>query len=93
MTIHEKIYRKCFDLLPEETILSEISGKVASEIHHLYPKMMGGRKTFQHEGVTYDIECIDNYIALTRKEHEDAHANKYTKEELWNIHQDTMHFV
>lgn len=90
MTIHEKTYRAYFDLIPGDVILSEISGAVASEIHHLYPKSMGGRKTFTHDGKTYPIECIENYIALTRDEHIASHANEYSKEELWNIHQQTM---
>lgn len=90
MTVHEKTYREFFDLAPDDYIFSEISSQLASEIHHLYPKSMGGRKTFTHNGKKYPIECIENYIALTREEHELAHANHFTKEQLWDIHKEKM---
>ena len=71
----------------DEFIPSEISGKRAVDIHHIHPKQMGGKKSFIKNGKVYDIDAIENLIALTREEHTDAHAEIYSKDDLWNLHQ------
>lgn len=90
MTIHEKTYREFFGLDAIDPIYSELSGQICNQIHHIFNKKMGGHKTFDHNGKNYPIECIENYIALTLVEHTKAHENRYTKQELWDIHQQTM---
>lgn len=90
---YKKVYCTFFQyrMTNDEWIPSEISNTRAIDIHHIYPKKMGGRKTFVHVGKTYDIDCIDNLIALTRDEHTAAHdptnEDHRTVNELWNIHQ------
>ncbi len=92
-TNYKKVYCDFFGyaMTNDEFVPSEISGDQAIDIHHIYPKGMGGRKTFVHVGKTYDIDCIENLIAVTRPEHNGAHDETHpdhrTKSELWNIHQ------
>lgn len=78
----------------DEWIPSEISKEKSEHKHHIYPKGMGGRKTFVHDGITYDIDCIENLIALTPDEHTIAHDPSHlehkTKFELWDLHQERM---
>jgi len=90
MKPHTKTYMDFFGYGIDDVILCEVSDQVAVDIHHIYAKGMGGRKTFEHEGKTYDINDINNLIGLARDKHVDAHANKITKEELWTIHQQTI---
>lgn len=87
---HIQGYFDFFDLEPGDWVGSEISNATCQDFHHIYEKGMGGRPVFEHEGVEYDINSVENIIALTREEHEDAHANVYTKEQLWNLHQKVM---
>jgi hypothetical protein len=78
----------------DEFIPSEVSGRQAIDIHHIHPKQMGGKDTFIYDGITYDIDCIENLIALNRDEHTAAHdptsKDYLTKDELWNIHKKKM---
>jgi hypothetical protein len=75
MRKHVKIYMKHFGYGEQDFIPSEVSGARATDIHHIEPKGMGGSKTKDY---------IENLIALTREEHERAHAdrefNAYIKE-------------
>lgn len=88
MKDYKKVYAQFFDISTtgDEPILSELGGGVAVDIHHIYPKMMGGRKSFIHEGCEYGINDIANLIALTREEHNDAHSGMYTKKYLFDVH-------
>lgn len=63
MTNHLKVYLEHFKLSPGETIYSEISGKKAVDIHHLFARKRGG----DPKG---DKDKIENLMALTRDEHE-----------------------
>lgn len=92
MASYKRVYCKFFSYYEDEDefISSEISGQRAADIHHIFPKQMGGKKSFVRDGKTYSIDCIQNLIALTRDEHTDAHAEKYTKDELWEIHRKKM---
>lgn len=96
MANYKKTYADFFgySMTSDEFVPSEISGQRAVDPHHIYPKGMGGRKTFIHNGVTYDIDAIENLIAVTRKEHTAADdptdPDHLTKDELWSIHQKKM---
>jgi len=75
-----------------DILMSELNPrKVAVDLHHIYPKGMGGRETFWHDGVEYDINCVENLIAVTREEHDicddPSHPDHKSKDELWAIHQ------
>jgi len=91
---HTKVYYNHFGLDESDTPMSELTNEPAQDLHHIYPKGLGGRKTFIHEGVTYDIDDINNLIAVTRRQHDVAHGKikgeSYTKTELWDCHQVTL---
>lgn len=90
MKIHIKTYMQHFGYGIDDFIPCEFCGKKAVDIHHIYAKQMGGRKTFEHNGKPHDINDINNLIALDRKCHEDAHSNDLTKGQLWLRHQYKM---
>lgn len=77
MPKHLTNYKKFFGIGDQDIVLSEISGEVASEIHHIKFKSHGG---------TDDVE---NLIALSPDEHARAHGKKHPKltpEYLQKIH-------
>ncbi len=90
MTKHYRNYINFYGLDEGESICSELSGEVAVDLHHIYPKDMGGRKTFTHEGVEYDIDAVENLIAVTRTQHNMCDAGDWSKDKLWDIHQRNM---
>ena len=51
---------------------------------------MGTHKTYEHNGKTYDIEAIENLIALCMSCHNKAHDNKIDKGTLILAHKYTM---
>ena len=57
----------------------------ADDLHHVYIKGMGGRKTFLLNGKEYDIDDPINLIPLCREHHLQAHGGKWTKEELIDL--------
>lgn len=63
MKRHTKIYMDAFGYDTTDFIPSEISGKPANDIHHIFCKGMGGDPTGEKD-------VIDNLMALTREEHE-----------------------
>lgn len=87
---HIQNWMDFFDVEPGDWVGSEISDKTVNDWHHIHEKGMGGRPRFTYQGKEYGIDDVENIIALTREEHEDAHANVYTKEQLWNLHQKVM---
>ena len=75
MKRHVKIYLKYFGYCEQDIILSELSGRQAEAIHHIKYRSQGGG------------DKIENLIALTRKEHAQAHrlekpflSEKYLKD-------------
>ena len=54
------------------------------DAHHIHLKGMGGRKTFETDGKTYDINAIENLICLCRECHENAHKGEISKDILWH---------
>lgn len=73
MQRHTKVYMEFFGYDYPEEVFSEISGEPVQDIHHIDGRGIGKDR-------------IENLIGLTRREHEDAHAGKYTKQELREIH-------
>ena len=64
----------------EDFIPSEISGQLATQIHHISPRGMGGSKKKDY---------IENLIGLTYSEHEQAEKRRepwLSAEELQEIH-------
>ena len=55
----------------------EVCGAKAVDIHHIKYKGMGGSKK---------LNDVENLIALCRSCHDDAHAEKLTKQYLRSIH-------
>ena len=76
MKKHTKIYLEHHGYSPVDTILCEVCGSVAVDIHHIEPKGIGGNPS---------KDTIENLIALCRCCHEKAHAGKITKDELKQI--------
>ena len=89
---YKKVYCKffCYGIDEDEFIPSEISGKKANSIHHIYSKQMSGKKSFLRHGKVYLMDCIENLIAVTRDEHKAIHNENYDKDELWILHQRTI---
>lgn len=81
-------YFKRFSYTEGDWVPCEIPkcNKSCNDFHHIQPKGMGGSKSYEFNGRTYDINDAHNIIALCRKHHEDAHAHVYSKDELRLIH-------
>lgn len=62
MKRHTKIYMDYFGYGPEDFIPCEITGRRANDIHHIWPRGMGGNP----KG---DKDVIENLMALTREKH------------------------
>lgn len=69
-----KTYCDYFGYIEDEFIPSEISGKPAVDIHHIIFRSRGGK------------DNIENLIALTREEHDEAHASKLSVKYLQEVH-------
>lgn len=69
-----KTYCNYFGYDYDEFIPSELSGQTASDIHHLCFRSQLG------------TDNIENLMALTREEHDQAHGGKYTREFLQEKH-------
>ena len=73
-----KTYCDYFGYVEDEFIPSELSGAEASEVHHIsFRSRLGG-------------DNIENLMALTRGEHEEAHGGKYTQKFLQEKHNQFM---
>jgi len=74
---YKTVYQKFFNYGEQDIVPSELSKKPATDIHHII---------FRSHGVD---NSIDNLIALTREEHDQAHGlrdPKLTIEELQEAH-------
>ncbi|MDA3837257.1 MAG: HNH endonuclease signature motif containing protein [Nanoarchaeota archaeon] len=78
MQKHTKVYLKHFNIGEQDYIPSEISGSPATGgIHHIKFLSAGGK------------DEIENLIALTKQEHDQAHYKEYPyleREELFEYH-------
>ena len=72
-----KLYLKFFDYKIPSDAISEISGQIAVDVHHIQARGMGGSKS---------KDTILNLIALTRTEHDKAESGEYSKDFLTGIH-------
>lgn len=86
MKIHVKTYFNHFGYGEEDVILCEVCKKQAKEIHHIHFKKMGGQKTYEYKGKTYDINDIRNLIALCVPDHQKAHKYEHDKGFLMLAH-------
>jgi len=77
MKKHTKIYLEYFDYCEQDFIPCEICGRQAVDIHHIYPRGMGGSDS---------KDFIENLIGLCRDHHNQAESKKISKEELIEIH-------
>ena len=81
MKKHIKLYFDFYDYGEQDPIQCEVCADnglftVATDIHHIQPKGMGG---------TAGKDVIENLIALCRECHESAHRSKLTKDYLFDI--------
>lgn len=80
MKSYVKKYLKASGKDEGEEILCEVCGAVATDIHHIQRRGMGGSKT---------ADRPENLMALCRKCHEDLGDRKQHKDELKRIHAET----
>ncbi len=78
---YKKIYFDYFGYKEGDTVISEMSGKPADDIHHINARGMGGSK---------DKDVIENLMALTREEHIKYGDKKQYKEMLNKIHENFL---
>jgi len=82
MINYKKVYTNYFGYVEQDIIPSEKSGQPANHIHHIVLKSHGGK------------DVIENLIALTNREHQQAHRldkEKFiSEEELSEIHKRFM---
>ena len=77
MIKYKKVYLKYFGYGEQDYIPCEVCGFEAVDVHHIYPKGMGGSKTKDN---------IENLMGLCRTCHTEAHDEQISKEELQRIH-------
>lgn len=80
MQNHIKVYMEFFGFRIQEDASCEVCGAPAQDIHHIIPRSKFGSKR------KYEQDDIKNLIALCRIHHEQAHAEKFTKQTLTNVH-------
>lgn len=85
MKRHTKKYFKHHNITEGDFIACKICGLAAQDIHHVHIKGMGGRKKVLINKIEYDIDDPINLIALCRKHHIEAHAGRWTKQELIDL--------
>lgn len=80
-----KNYLRHHNLTEGDFIGCKICNKQFQDLHHVYIKGMGGRKKVLINGKEYDIDNPINLIPLCREHHSQAHAGKWTKQELIDL--------
>ena len=71
---HVRIYFEHFGYGEQSFIPCEICSDKAVDIHHILFKSLGGK------------DEISNLMALCRECHDDAHAHRYKRKMLFNVH-------
>lgn len=84
MKKHTKIIMEYFGYTEADFIPCTLCEKKARDTHHINTRGMGGRKTFQRDGKTYQIDAIENLIFLCRECHEQAHKGEISRDILWH---------
>jgi hypothetical protein len=77
MKRHTKVYMDYFGYVADDTILCEICGNRAVDLHHIRCRGMGGSK---------DKDNIENIMALCREEHVKYGDKKQYIDYLTDIH-------
>ena len=90
MKPHVKNYMKFFGYGEQDIILCACCSAIAVDLHHIHIKGMGGRKTYEYNGETLDIDGVKNIIALCRNCHNRAHGGTFTKNYLYKIHYNSI---
>ena len=87
MQKHIKTYLDHFGFRIQEDCFCEIPkcGVPAQDIHHIIPRSKFGSKRKDEQ------DDIKNLMALYRKHHDDAHAEKLSNEYLKGVHQIFIH--
>lgn len=82
MQAHTETYMNFFGYQIAEDCFCEIPGcgRPTIDVHHIIPRSKFGKKTKDEQN------DIKNLIGLCREHHNDAHAEKLTREFLTNIH-------
>jgi 5-methylcytosine-specific restriction endonuclease McrA len=80
MQRHIKNYLAFFKPHDDQNIPCEICKNRAVDIHHIIPRSKFGKKRKDEQ------DHVNNLMALCRICHDMAHAEKYTKEYLSQIH-------
>lgn len=84
MQQHTKVYYTFFGYDECDFVPCEVCGNKAVDIHHIKPKSSFGSKLKgTNEG---EQDHISNLIALCRFCHDSAHCYKWSKQELFDIH-------
>lgn len=81
MKKHIKMCLKAAGISEGETVYCEVCGAVATDIHHIQRRGMGGSKT---------ADRIENLIAVCRSCHEMYGDKVQHKDWLRDIHRETM---
>lgn len=85
MKPHTKNYIEFFGIGEQDIILCTNCGFVSNDLHHVYIKGMGGRKTYERNGKTLDINGVENIISLCRGCHVKAHSGILLREYLYKL--------
>lgn len=80
-----KNYTEFFGIGEQDVILCTNCTAVANDLHHVFIKGMGGRKTYEHNGKTLDINGVENIISLCRDCHIKAHSGILLREYLYKL--------
>lgn len=80
-----KTYTEFFGIGEQDVILCTNCGAVAIDLHHVFIKGMGGRKTYEYDGKTLDINGVENIISLCRSCHVKAHSGQLDREYLYKL--------
>jgi len=76
MKKHTKIYMDFHGYQVPEDVLCEYCGAMATDIHHITFKGMGGNPR---------ADCIENLIGLCRPCHDKAHTGEIAEDELYEL--------
>lgn len=85
MQKHTKNYIDFFGIGEQDVILCTVRNAPCNDLHHVYIKGMGGRKTYERNGDTFDINGVENIIALCRGCHVKAHSGQLDREYLYKL--------
>lgn len=80
-----KVYTEFFGIGEQDVVLCTNCNALSNDLHHVYIKGMGGRKTYERNGKTLDINGVENIISLCRGCHVKAHSGQLDQEYLYKL--------